>query len=160
MSEIHRQILPIPDVTRPGPITYDAKDPDTSFPPIRPLMPPEQAPNVMLIMLDDVGFGAPSTFGGPCETPVFDRLARNGLRYTRFHTTALCSPDAGTPVALDYESPRRRLHRRHPLGPGRHRAQRRGPPHPARRPDPYRHGTSVRTDVRQNKGEGPWTTRC
>ncbi|MGW2520919.1 sulfatase-like hydrolase/transferase [Streptomyces sp. NPDC001617] len=105
MSEIHRQILPIPDVTRPGSITYDAKDPDTSFPPIRPLMPPEQAPNVMLIMLDDVGFGAPSTFGGPCETPVFDRLARNGLRDTRFHSTALCSPDAGTPVALDYESP-------------------------------------------------------
>ncbi|WP_405931405.1 arylsulfatase [Streptomyces sp. NBC_00827] len=92
MAEIHRQILPIPDVTRMGPITYDAKDPDTSFPPIRPLMPPEQAPNVMLIMLDDVGFGAPSTFGGPCETPVFDRLAQSGLRYTRFHTTALCSP--------------------------------------------------------------------
>jgi len=92
MSETHRQILPIPDVRRLGPITYDAKDPDTSFPPIRPLLPPEQAPNVMLIMLDDVGFGAPSTFGGPCETPVFDRLAQNGLRYTRFHTTALCSP--------------------------------------------------------------------
>ncbi|MET7698916.1 sulfatase-like hydrolase/transferase [Streptomyces sp. NPDC005485] len=92
MSEIHRQILPIPDVQRPGPMTYDAKDPDTSFPPIQPLMPPGQAPNVMLIMLDDVGFGAPSTFGGPCETPVFDRLAHNGLRYTRFHTTALCSP--------------------------------------------------------------------
>ncbi|MGQ4388217.1 arylsulfatase [Streptomyces sp. SAS_270] len=92
MSEIQRQILPIPDVQRPGPMTYDAKDPDTSFPPIQPLMPPGQAPNVMLIMLDDVGFGAPSTFGGPCETPVFDRLAHNGLRYTRFHTTALCSP--------------------------------------------------------------------
>ncbi|WP_024757520.1 arylsulfatase [Streptomyces exfoliatus] len=92
MSEIHRQILPIPDVNRPGPITYDAKDPDTSFPPIRPLMPPKQAPNMMVIMLDDVGFGATSTFGGPCATPVLDRLAENGLRYTRFHTTALCSP--------------------------------------------------------------------
>ncbi|MDW4903931.1 arylsulfatase [Streptomyces sp. ADMS] len=92
MSETHRQILPIPDVPRPGPITYDARDPGTSFPAIQPLRPPEQAPNVMLIMLDDVGFGAPSTFGGPCETPVFDRLAQNGLRYTRFHTTALCSP--------------------------------------------------------------------
>lgn len=43
-------------------------------------------------MLDDVGFGAPSTFGGPCEIPVFDRLAADGLRFTRFHTTALCSP--------------------------------------------------------------------
>ncbi|MEV0741299.1 sulfatase-like hydrolase/transferase [Streptomyces sp. NPDC050549] len=92
MSETHRQILPIPDVRRLGPITYEAKDPDTSFPPIRPLLPPEQAPNVMLIMLDDVGLGAPGTFGGPCETRVFDRLAHNGLRCIRFHTTALCSP--------------------------------------------------------------------
>ncbi|MFB7375232.1 arylsulfatase [Streptomyces sp. NPDC056222] len=92
MSEIHRQILPIPDVTRPGPITYDAKDPGTSFAPIRPLLPPDGAPNIMLIMLDDVGYGAPSVFGGPCRTPAFERLAEGGLRFTRFHTTALCSP--------------------------------------------------------------------
>ncbi|MFI0968002.1 arylsulfatase [Streptomyces sp. NPDC021080] len=92
MADIQRQILPIPDVPRSGPVTYDAKDPDTSFPPIRPLRPPEGAPNVIVIMLDDVGFGAPSVFGGPCETPVFERLAARSLRYTRFHTTALCSP--------------------------------------------------------------------
>ncbi|MCP3819261.1 arylsulfatase [Streptomyces sp. A3M-1-3] len=92
MADIQRHILPIPDVPRFGPITYDAKDPDTSFAPIQPLRPPEGAPNVMVIMLDDVGFGAPSAFGGPCATPVFERLATGGLRFTRFHTTALCSP--------------------------------------------------------------------
>ncbi|WP_331767460.1 arylsulfatase [Embleya sp. NBC_00896] len=92
MGDIQRQILPIPDIPRTGPITYDAKDPDTSFAAIRPLLPPDGAPNVMVIMLDDVGFGAASVFGGPCRTPVFERLAMGGLRFTRFHTTALCSP--------------------------------------------------------------------
>jgi len=53
---------------------------------------PKGAPNVLLIMTDDVGFGATSTFGGPIPTPIFDRLAANGLRYSQFHTTALCSP--------------------------------------------------------------------
>jgi arylsulfatase A-like enzyme len=87
-----RQILPIPDRQHVGLTTYDAKDPDTSFPPIEPLRPPEGAPNVLVIMLDDAGFGSSSAFGGPCQTPVFERLAENGLRYNRFHTTALCSP--------------------------------------------------------------------
>jgi arylsulfatase len=72
--------------------TYDAKDPETSFPPIEPLRPPEGAPNVLVILLDDVGFGASSAFGGPCQTPSFEMLAAGGLRYNRFHTTALCSP--------------------------------------------------------------------
>ena len=49
----------------PGLITYDAKDPDTSFPPIEPLRPPAGAPNVLVVLLDDVGFGASSAFGGP-----------------------------------------------------------------------------------------------
>jgi arylsulfatase len=53
---------------------------------------PEGAPNVLLVMTDDVGFGAASTFGGPVPTPSLDRLAANGLRYNRFHTTAICSP--------------------------------------------------------------------
>jgi arylsulfatase len=53
---------------------------------------PDRAPNVLLIMTDDVGFGASSTFGGPVPTPTLDRLAHDGLRYNRFHTTALCSP--------------------------------------------------------------------
>ena len=87
-----RSSLPIPDRPSPGLTTYDAKDPDTTFPPIEPLVPPDGAPNVLVILLDDVGFGAASTFGGPVNTPTADRLAAGGLRYTRFHTTALCAP--------------------------------------------------------------------
>ena len=56
------------------------------------VVPPKGAPNVLLIMTDDVGFGAPSTFGGVIPTPTLDRLAKSGLRYTQFHSTALCSP--------------------------------------------------------------------
>jgi arylsulfatase A-like enzyme len=91
-SEIQRDVLPIPDKAHTGLVTYDAKDPDTSFPPIEPLRPPEGAPNVLVVLLDDVGFGASSAFGGPCATPTAERLAANGLKYNRFHTTALCSP--------------------------------------------------------------------
>ncbi len=87
-----RQVLPIPDRQYVGVTTYDAKDPATSFPPIEPLRPPEGAPNVLVILIDDAGFGSSSAFGGPCQTPNFERLAENGLRYNRFHTTALCSP--------------------------------------------------------------------
>jgi len=91
-DRVQREILPIPDREYVGLTTYDAKDPDTSFPPIEPLRPPEGAPNVLIILLDDVGFGASSAFGGPCSTPTAERLAANGLKYNRFHTTALCSP--------------------------------------------------------------------
>ena len=87
-----RTMLPIPDRPAPGLTTYDAKDPDTSFPPIEPLLPPEGAPNVLIVLVDDVGFGASSAFGGPCATPNAERLAAGGLRYNRFHTTALCAP--------------------------------------------------------------------
>jgi arylsulfatase A-like enzyme len=89
---MQRDVLPIPDQPHEGLITYDAKDPDSSFPPIEPLRPPEGAPNVLVVLLDDVGFGASSAFGGPCSTPTAERLAENGLKYNRFHTTALCSP--------------------------------------------------------------------
>ncbi|GAA1636874.1 arylsulfatase AtsD [Saccharothrix algeriensis] len=85
-------MLPIPHVEQPASATYDAKDPDTSYPPIEPLLPPPSAPNVLVILIDDCGFGASSAFGGPIATPTFDRLAAGGLRYSRFHTTALCSP--------------------------------------------------------------------
>ncbi|GAA4382643.1 arylsulfatase [Agromyces bauzanensis] len=87
-----RTMLPIPDRQVPGLTTYDAKDPDTAYPPIEPLLPPDGAPNVLVILLDDVGFGASSAFGGPCETPNAEKLAAGGLRYNRFHTTALCAP--------------------------------------------------------------------
>ncbi len=87
-----RTHLPIPDHQHVGVTTYDAKDPDTAFPKIEALRPPEGAPNIVLVLLDDVGFGASSAFGGPCDTPVAERLAAGGLKYNRFHTTALCAP--------------------------------------------------------------------
>ncbi|HEY0460818.1 MAG TPA: arylsulfatase [Pyrinomonadaceae bacterium] len=91
-DKLQRAVLPIPDRKPINLTTYDAKDPNTKFPPITPLRPPTGAPNVVVILLDDVGFGASSAFGGPCQTPTAERLAANGLKYNRFHTTALCSP--------------------------------------------------------------------
>jgi arylsulfatase A-like enzyme len=91
-DQVQRAILPIPEQKHVGLTTYDAKDPATRFPPIRDVRPPAGAPNVLVILIDDVGFGATSAFGGPCQTPNFERLASNGLKYNRFHTTALCSP--------------------------------------------------------------------
>src|SRR5678815_656615 len=90
-EDIARDILPIPDVTPPHTTTYDARDPETQYPPIVPLRPPHNAPNVLIVLIDDVGFGASSAFGGPANTPTFERLASGGLKYNRFHTTALCS---------------------------------------------------------------------
>ena len=87
-----RDVLPIPDRPHVGLTTYDAKDPATAFPPIEPLRPPAGAPNVLVVLIDDAGFGSSSAFGGPCRTPTFERLAAKGLKYNRFHTTALCSP--------------------------------------------------------------------
>jgi arylsulfatase A-like enzyme len=87
-----RESLPIPDRPHTGLVTYDAKDPETSFPPIKPLRPPAGAPNVLVILIDDCGFGAASAYGGPIATPTAERLAASGLKYNRFHTTALCSP--------------------------------------------------------------------
>jgi arylsulfatase A-like enzyme len=92
IDDTSRAILPIPARPYAGVTTYDAKDPDTSFPPIAPIRPPDGAPNVLIILIDDAGFGSNSAFGGPARTPTFERLAADGLKYTRFHTTALCSP--------------------------------------------------------------------
>ena len=91
-DKVQRTVLPMPDLPHVGLTTYDAKDPDTKYPPIEELRPPKGAPNVLIIMLDDTGFGASSAFGGPCATPNFEKFADNGLKYNRFHTTALCSP--------------------------------------------------------------------
>jgi arylsulfatase len=91
-SDPGRTNLPIPHRPHVGLTTYDAKDPDTSFPPIEPLRPPAGAPNVLIVLIDDTGFGSSSAFGGPCNTPVAERLASTGLKYNRFHTTALCAP--------------------------------------------------------------------
>jgi arylsulfatase len=84
-------ILPRPDFRFPGEVgrTYLDSDPG-EFP--QPVRAPEGAPNILLILLDDAGFGQFSTFGGGVPSPTMDRLAKEGLRYNHFHTTALCSP--------------------------------------------------------------------
>src|SRR5512135_3689902 len=88
----YRSHLPIPTPERTGLITYDAKSSDTKYPPIEQLRPPKGAPNVLIVLIDDAGFGSSSAFGGPCQTPTAERLAASGLKYNRFHTTALSSP--------------------------------------------------------------------
>src|SRR3954470_21353141 len=87
-----REVLPIPDRPVPGLTTYAATDADASFAPIERLRPPAGAPNVLVVLLDDVGFGASSAFGGPVRMPAAERLAGGGLRYSRFHTCAMCAP--------------------------------------------------------------------
>jgi arylsulfatase A-like enzyme len=87
-----RDHLPIPDRPYAGPVYEDAKDPEANFAPIEPLRPPAGAPNVLIVLLDDAGFGCSSAFGGPCHTPTAERLSTGGLKFNRFHTTALCSP--------------------------------------------------------------------
>jgi arylsulfatase A-like enzyme len=89
---LQRSILPIPNLPYTGFIAYDAKDPESSFPPIPQLLPPTGAPNILVILIDDAGFGSSSAFGGPCHTPHAEELASRGLKFNRFHTTALCSP--------------------------------------------------------------------
>jgi arylsulfatase len=85
-----QQVLPVPPPPFRGEIGLSAKDSRPDFP--KPVQAPRGAPNVLVVLLDDVGFGATSTFGGPVATPTLDRLARDGLRYNQFHTTAVCSP--------------------------------------------------------------------
>src|SRR5215510_4509957 len=91
-NKLPRQVLPIADIKPKSLTTYSATDADTKFPPIVPLRPPTGAPNIIVFLIDDAGFGSSSAFGGPCQTPNAEKLASKGLKYTRFHTTALCSP--------------------------------------------------------------------
>jgi arylsulfatase len=85
-----RQLPPPPDKTFGGKIERNVVDSKPYWPPR--VVPPKDAPNVLLIMTDDSGYGVPSTFGGVIPTPALDRIAENGLRYTNFHSTAVCSP--------------------------------------------------------------------
>ena len=91
-DKIQRWVLPIPDQQYKGLITFDAKDPEAKYPKIEQLRPPQGAPNVLIVLIDDAGFGSASAFGGPCQTPNAEKLGAGGLKYNRFHTTALCSP--------------------------------------------------------------------
>ncbi len=87
---LDRTVLPIAE-PQLKPITeLDARK--AKVPPQFQVKAPAGAPNVVIVLIDDLGFGAPSTFGGPISMPAFDRLAQNGLRYNNFHTTAVCSP--------------------------------------------------------------------
>ncbi|MBI1818474.1 MAG: arylsulfatase [Deltaproteobacteria bacterium] len=85
-----QDVLPRPEPPFGGKIGRTVKESVKDFP--KPVEAPKGAPNILLILTDDVGFGASSTFGGPIPTMTMDRLANAGLRYTQFHTTALCSP--------------------------------------------------------------------
>lgn len=89
-TTIDGRYLPNPPSAFGGEINLNADQSKPFWPPR--IVPPKGAPNVLLIMTDDVGFGAPSTFGGVIPTPALDRIAASGLRYTQFHSTALCSP--------------------------------------------------------------------
>jgi arylsulfatase A-like enzyme len=89
-QDVDRSVLPMPDPPFKGKIGLTPADSVKDFP--KPVTAPEGAPNVLIILTDDVGFGASSTFGGPIPTPTMDRIANAGLRYNNFHTTALCSP--------------------------------------------------------------------
>ena len=71
-------------------MAMDARN--AEFPAYKPLRPPKDAPNVVIVLIDDMGFGAPSVTGGPCHMPAMQKVADDGLLYNRFHTTALCSP--------------------------------------------------------------------
>ena len=87
---IDGEYLPPPPVPFGGEINLNAAQSKPYWP--ETVVPPEKAPNILLIMTDDVGYGAPSTFGGGIPTPALDRIANSGLRYIQFHSTALCSP--------------------------------------------------------------------
>lgn len=89
-TTIDGRYLPSPPAPFQGQINLNAMQSKPAWP--ARVVPPKGAPNILVIMTDDVGFGAPSTFGGVIPTPTMDRIAQNGLRYTNFHTTSLCSP--------------------------------------------------------------------
>jgi len=87
---VDRTVLPIPEAPFQGKIGTTVQESTADFP--KPVEAPADAPNVLIVILDDVGFGHAGTFGGAVSTPTMDRLAEDGLRFTQFHTTALCSP--------------------------------------------------------------------
>ena len=89
-TTIDGRYLPAPAPRFQGEINLNAAQSKPAWP--ARIVPPKGAPNILLIMTDDVGFAAPSTFGGVIPTPTLDRVAAMGLRYTNFHSTSLCSP--------------------------------------------------------------------
>ena len=92
---LDRTSLPLREPVYPNDTTLDARN--AKAPARFEVKAPDKAPNVVVVLIDDMGFGASTTFGGPCNMPNVQRLAQTGVKYNRFHTTALCSP---TRVAL------------------------------------------------------------
>ena len=89
-QQINRTVLPVPEPQPPTITELDARN--AKAPPRFEVKAPKGAANVVVVLLDDIGFGQSSAFGGPCKMPTLDKLADRGLRYNNFHTTALCSP--------------------------------------------------------------------
>src|SRR5438874_6084929 len=89
-NALDRTVLPIREPQYSTTTVLDARD--AKPPPRFEIKAPAGAPNIVIVLLDDIGFGHSGAFGGPCNMPTLDRLAANGLRYNAFHTTALCSP--------------------------------------------------------------------
>ena len=128
--------VPHPDPEFKGKIGKTFRDSQADPKLFLPRSAPEDAPNILLVLIDDAGFGASSTFGGPCQTPGLTKLAKNGLRYNRFHTTAVCSPtraalltghnhhSAGTGIIMEMLHRISRLHGDHSA---EHRIDRRDP---------------------------------
>ena len=137
-DNLDRTVLPIPEPQPKTITTLDARD--AKAPPRFEVKAPAGAPNVVIVLIDDIGFGHSSAFGGPINMPTLEKLANGGLKYNRFHTTALCSP---TRVALltghNHHAEQRR--RDHGAGDGVSRQHRRAAArdHDARRdPAPER----------------------
>ncbi len=94
MTRFHagRHILPEPDHKQTVTTTLGIEEQTAAFDPVAPTEPPPGAPNVVVVVMDDLGYGTSSAFAGPCAMPAAEKLADGGLRYSRFHVTALCSP--------------------------------------------------------------------
>src|SRR5256712_13392412 len=87
-----RTVLPIPEPTYPDSTVFDGRN--ATPPPRFEVKAPAKAPNMLIVLIDDMGFGQSSAFGGPIQMPTVERLANSGLRYNEFHPPALCSPTA------------------------------------------------------------------
>ena len=163
-TSLERTVLPPPDPTFNGRIEVAFKDSEADYP--EPLKAPAGAPNVLLVMGDDIGYGHMSAFGGPANTPTFDRLAAAGLIFSNFHTTPVCAASraclltgrnahtvamGGVPEDLDglpglqQQHPAQRGHGARHLAPERlrHGVDRQDPPHPDPRDHPRRPVRSV-----------------
>ncbi len=90
---LDRTVLPIVEPQYPPITEINARK--VTPPPLFRVQAPAKAPNVLIVLMDDMGFGHPSAFGGPIRTPTAEQLANEGIRFNQFHTTSLCTPPQG-----------------------------------------------------------------